>query len=510
MFASALIVFREMTEAALIITILLAATRGVPRRGGWIVLGICCGLAGAGAVAALTNVISGWFEGSGQEIVNAVILSVAVVLIGWHVVWMNIHGRQMAEEMRAAGHRVSEGQQHMSALAVIVGLAVMREGSEVVLMLQGLWASGSTSVMLGGAALGITSGLLLSILMYIGFISLPIGRIFALTNIFLILIASGMAAKAANFLSQAGLLPSLGNMIWNTDGILPQDSIVGQILAALVGYMSRPSGIEATAYALTATIIFLLMLQAKKHMTRPATSVAAIALMLGLTASPQHAHALEVISPYVTQEAEIEHQGYVAHDRNADVNNQQGYTAAVGISPLPWYRAEVEAEFAREAGPDQSLRYASANIENTFMLTEPGEYWLDTGLFYEMDFARQGPNNIIFGLLGAKEIGNFGETFNLLAHKDYGPGNTPTGFIYSNQLIYHYRSWLEPGFEVFGDTDHKSKFDDQQLAIGPGIFGKIYTFNGQGIKYQLGCLFGATTATPDVALRWKLEYEFAL
>lgn len=508
MFATALIVFREMLEAALIVTILLAATRGVTHRSLWISFGIAGGMAGAGAVAASTNFISSLFEGAGQEIVNAIILFAAVALIGWHVVWMNLHGRQMAADMRSAGQRIADGERHMSALALVVGLAVMREGSEVVLMLQGLLASGEAHTLLIGAAVGCVGGILASCLMYAGFVAMPVARIFSLTNVLLILIASGMAARGANFLTQAGLVPSFGNQIWDTDSLLSEQSIAGQILSALVGYMSRPSGIEILFYAATAIIIFALMRRAKlhlQHMTAPITVI----ILVALFAAPQKAEALEVLSPYVTQEIELEHQGYVAHDRNPETSNEQSYVAAIGISPLPFYKVEFEGEFEREAGSDHDARYSSFNIENTFMLTEPGEYWIDSGLFYEMDFARTGPNTITFGYLGAKEIGGFLDTANLLAYKDYGSGNGPMGFIYSNQLKYQYRSYFEPGFEIFGDTKHKERFDDQQLTIGPGIFGKIYTFNGQGIKYQLAALLGATTATPDWALRWKLEYEFA-
>ena len=118
------------------------------------------------------------------------------------------------------------------------------------------------------------------------------------------------------------------------------------------------------------------------------------------------------------------------------------------------------------------------------------------------------PSNVIFGFLGGKVIDNtFAERFNLLLHKDYGPNNTPLGFAYSNQFKYMMVHWFEPGFEIFGDTDGQNKFDNQQLAIGPGIFGKIYTFNAQALKYEIGYLFGATSATADGAVRWKFEYE---
>jgi high-affinity iron transporter len=510
MFAAALIVFREVLEASLVISIIMAATQGVARRSAWISFGIAGGLVGAGLVAAFTNFLSTLFQGSGQDVVNAGILSLAVLLIGWHVVWMNVHGRQMAAEMRETGRSVAEGKRDLSILAIVVGIAVMREGSEIVLMLQGLWTTGSTQVMLGGAAFGLAGGMLAGALMYFGFVALPVARMFTLTNGFLVLIAAGMAARAANFLAQAGLVSSLGGRMWDTSGILSDQSLVGQVFAALIGYIARPSGIEVLCYAVTLTTILILMQMAHRKNIK---AVRAVAIgLLFLTAPLMHAkpaHAEEVLSPYVTQgEWEIEQQGFVSHDSNPDNSNEKSLMTELGYSPTSWYKVELEGEIGRNPGDDQTLRHTSFNVENTFQLAEPGEYWIDPGFFYEMDFPQsEDPNNIIFGFLGAKTIGHVAETFNLLLHKDYGPNNTPMGFIYSNQAKYRLKPWLEPGFELYGDTDGKDRFDDQQLAIGPGLFGKIYTFNGQALKYEFAYLFGATTASPDGAVRWKIEYE---
>ncbi|HEU0118115.1 MAG TPA: FTR1 family protein [Alphaproteobacteria bacterium] len=265
MFAAALIVFREALEAALIITIIMAATRGVRHRGLWVSLGMAGGVIGAGLVAALTDIISTLFQGTGQEIVNAVILFLAVGLISWHIVWMNSHGRQLAEEMRAIGKSVSEGEKHLSILALVVGLAVMREGSEIVLMLQGLWSTGDKTAMLGGGLLGLGAGVVVSCLMYLGFLALSIKRVFALTNAFLMLIAAGMAARAANFLVQADILPSLTPRMWDTSNILSDQSRVGEFFAALVGYIAKPNGIEVLFYGVTVVFVLLMMQYAKKH-----------------------------------------------------------------------------------------------------------------------------------------------------------------------------------------------------------------------------------------------------
>ena len=127
--AVALLVFREVLEAALIISIVCAATRGVPRRGLYVSTGIGLGIAGALLVAMGAGVIAGLANGSGQEIFDACVLLAAVLMIGWHVVWMSKHGSELAQHMGAIGSAVRAGSSSLSLLLVVVALAVLREGS---------------------------------------------------------------------------------------------------------------------------------------------------------------------------------------------------------------------------------------------------------------------------------------------------------------------------------------------------------------------------------------------
>src|SRR5512141_2996978 len=96
MLAIAVLVFREVLEAALVVTVVFAATRGVPGRGRWIGSGIATGILGSVAVALSAGVIADAAAGMGQELFNAVVLFAAVVMIGWHAIWMATHGRQLA------------------------------------------------------------------------------------------------------------------------------------------------------------------------------------------------------------------------------------------------------------------------------------------------------------------------------------------------------------------------------------------------------------------------------
>jgi high-affinity iron transporter len=260
MLATLIIVFREVLEAGLIIGIVLAATEGVLHRGRWIAGGIVGGVAGAAVLAAFAGALSTAFSGSGQELFNAAILIVAVLMLSAHITWMASHGRQMAQDMKAMGRSVVAGERSLTAMALVVGVAVLREGSEVVLFLFGIATAsreGAGPMLLGGA-LGISAGAALSWILYRGLVALPMKHLFKITNWMIALLAAGMAGQAAAILAGIDLLPNLGDQLWDTSGILRDDSMVGRALHALVGYSDRPPGIQILAFVLTlATLVIL-------------------------------------------------------------------------------------------------------------------------------------------------------------------------------------------------------------------------------------------------------------
>jgi len=260
MLATGIIMFREVLEAALIVAIVLGASRGIAGRGRWVMGGVGLGLFGAGIVAVLANVAASEFSGNGQAILNAVILLGAVAMLTWHNVWMSSHGRQMSMAISAVGNEVQDGSRPLTALLVVTTAAVMREGSEAVLFLWAIAAGGEhgASMVVGGLG-GVVVGVLVGLLLYLGLLRIPVRHFFSVTSWLILLLAAGLAAQAAGFLNQAGLLPSLGNGVWNTSHILSQQSIVGQLLHILVGYIARPSGIQIVFYVGTLLTIFTLM-----------------------------------------------------------------------------------------------------------------------------------------------------------------------------------------------------------------------------------------------------------
>ena len=261
MLATLIIVFREVLEAGLIVGIVLAATRGVPKRNFWVAGGIAAGVLGACVLAIFADTVSNMLEGMGQEMFNVAVLSLAVIMLIWHVVWMARHGRQMAMEMKQVGAEVSKGSKSLMALAVVVGVALLREGSEVVLFLYGIAVSGNDSVssMLLGGIIGLALGVAVAALMYIGLLKIPVKHLFSTTGWMISLLAAGMASQAVFFLQQAGVVEVLGNTVWDSSHILSNNSLLGKILHTLIGYTDQPTGLQLAAYVGTLVLIYLLM-----------------------------------------------------------------------------------------------------------------------------------------------------------------------------------------------------------------------------------------------------------
>jgi len=269
---SLIIVFREVFEAGLIIGIVMAVTSGVAGRSRWVAGGVVAGVLGACLVALFTGGISQLFHGSGQELFNAGILGFAVLMLGWHNVWMARHGRELAAEMRAAGQAVVEGSKSLFALAVVVMIAVLREGSEVVLFLYGVAAAeGGASVgMLIGGVIGLVLGAIVCFLTYVGLVTIPTRYLFAVTSTLIALLAAGMAAQAIAFLEQADILTALDQTVWDTSWILRDGSFLGRALHTLIGYVDQPTAMQLIVYTATLAIIAVLMrVFAAPHQERP-------------------------------------------------------------------------------------------------------------------------------------------------------------------------------------------------------------------------------------------------
>ena len=261
MLAALVIVFREVFEAGLVVGIVMAVTAGVAGRAYWIAGGVIAGVLGACVVALFTSGLSELFGGNGQELFNASILGFAVLMLTWHNVWMARHGRELVAELRAAGEAVVAGSKSLLALAIVVAIAVLREGSEVVLFLYGVAAAqgGASWAMVAGGIAGLVLGASVCLLTYLGLITIPTRYLFSVTSALIALLAAGMAAQAIAFLEQANIVTTLDQTVWDTSWILSDSSFLGRALHTLIGYVDQPTAMQLVVYAMTLFIIMVLM-----------------------------------------------------------------------------------------------------------------------------------------------------------------------------------------------------------------------------------------------------------
>jgi len=259
MLSIAIIVFREVLEAALLIGVIAAATRELEGRRAAILTGMTMGLVLALTVAGFTGSIARMAEGAGQELFNALVLAVVVAMLAWHNIWMARHGRELALNARAVANRVMTGRSELSAITVMVALAILREGSETAIFLFGLGAGNDLSAgqMVTGFTLGLLTGVAAGAGLYAGLVRIPLRWFFGVTSGLILLIASGMAARLANVLMQGDFLSGMASPLWDTSGWLPTDSGLGSLLHILMGYEARPSGMQFLFYAATFTVIAL-------------------------------------------------------------------------------------------------------------------------------------------------------------------------------------------------------------------------------------------------------------
>jgi high-affinity iron transporter len=519
MIAVAIIVFREVLEAALIVSIVLAASKGTPGRGLWVTGGIALGVLGACVVAGFAAEIAQAVAGMGQELFNATILLAAVGMLGWHNVWMGRHGKEMAMEATAVGKEVAAGARPLYALASVVGIAVLREGSETVLFLYGLAAAGSGGIanLVGGGAIGVLGGAVVGAGLYLGLLRIPSRHLFAVTSWMILLLAAGLASQGAFFLNQADVLPALGNQIWDTSWLLDEDSVSGRVLHVLIGYVARPEGIQLVFW--TATIVILLSLM-RWFSTSPKRAVMRAAVIVSLVSAglalARAAHADFTVHPPIVeyQEFEVEHKGSYTFDPNpANKHNETG-TLEIGYGFLPWWGTEVEFAWSRTAS-DPPRRLDEINWENTFQLAGQGEYWLDPGIFAEIGKSTRIGNthHVGIGPTLQKQWGDTLHTVNLFFEHPFGPNNgeKSVNFNYAWQSLWTWKREFQPGFEIFGDVgpvDRAPGIRDQQVRIGPVAYGKVDIGYGLGeLKYGLGYLLGLTHGTEKGVLKWHLEWE---
>ncbi len=258
MLGTGIIVFRETLEAALFIGIVAASTKGLDKRTRWLSLGVAMGLFGSLLMASAMDSISNWAEGFGTDLVTACILILALAMLAWHCIWVSAHAKDMVKDARSLGSNAASGNSSLWALSVAVGLSVLREGAETVLFVGGLvsGSSESTATIAFSVLAGLASGALAGWLVYAGLGKVKPQRLFAVTNVLILLLAGNIASQLAKTLNQADVLPYLSDNAWDISDVMSNESAPGMLLHGIIGYDANPMQLQLLFYVSTVLVIY--------------------------------------------------------------------------------------------------------------------------------------------------------------------------------------------------------------------------------------------------------------
>jgi high-affinity iron transporter len=249
MITSFFLALREGMEAALIVGITLGAARKLRRddltRPIWLGVWLAGGLSLA-AGAGLSWLGAG-LEGQAQEAFEGITTLFAACVLTWMVFWMQSQGRAVELDLRAGVQRAAASGQR-AAVFWLAFSAVLREGLETALFVAAAaLTSGVSSTVLGGL-LGLATAIGLAWALFSATLHLDVRRFFSVTSPLVLFLAAGLVAHGVHGFIELGWIPGLIDPVWNTNTLLNEGSILGQLLRALFGYNGDPSLTEILAY----------------------------------------------------------------------------------------------------------------------------------------------------------------------------------------------------------------------------------------------------------------------
>ena len=354
--------------------------------------------------------------------------------------------------------------------------------------------------------------------LYFGLIKIPTRYFFKITGILILLLAAGLSAQAAAYLSQADMLPVFVTSVWDTSFILTEQSLPGQILHSLIGYTSQPSGIQVIFYLVTLVAITLLTkfinrTPLRLRSTSMAGMVMAALIISAVMLNSNTAHASDKIySPFVGYgEFELEYRGHVTDDNRATKDNNEKHKVEVVYGFTEYWSSGLIGVW--EKTPGSSRDFEATAWENIFQLTEQGQYWLDIGLYLEYELAKKSSaaDKVEAKLLLEHSGGKFTNTANIILEREVGSNSSnATEFELFWRTKYRWKKAIEPAIEIyskFGEIGKSKGFDNQKHSIGPVMMGELAAGKNSKVKYEFGYLVGISDAAADGTWKWVVEWE---
>lgn len=265
MLASFLLSLREGLEAALIIGIVLGVLLKINRtelnKTVWLGAGVAAVLSFVAAIGM--NQLGMKFEGRGEQIFEGFAMFLAAGVLTWMILWMHNTAGNLKSEIEAKTKDAVQGK-GQKALFILAFLAVFREGIELALFLLAAQKTSSPTQTFIGAVSGLAGAAILGWMLFTSTRKLNMRNFFRVTNVLLIIFAAGLVAHGVHEFNEAGIIPPVIEHVWDVNGFVNENSELGLVLKALVGYNGNPSLTEVIAYVAYLGIIIVFVTSHKQ------------------------------------------------------------------------------------------------------------------------------------------------------------------------------------------------------------------------------------------------------
>jgi high-affinity iron transporter len=246
-----LITLREVLEAALITSIVLAYLSRTNR--GHLSQYVWYGVVSA-VLASIILGISIWFaygtlEESTQSLFEGIAALVAVAVLSSMIWWMAARGRELRSEIERQVEVIT-GSDATLGLIFFAFIVVFREGLETVLFLTPFLVRDPVATVTG-LFLGALTSLVLAYGIFAVGMKINVRRFFYFTSLLLVLLAGGLAGYGVHEIieytgpTQWGWLAQYAyDLNIPRDNPLHHEGAVGSILAAMFGYTVNPEWVR--------------------------------------------------------------------------------------------------------------------------------------------------------------------------------------------------------------------------------------------------------------------------
>jgi high-affinity iron transporter len=256
---SVVLVLQEALEAALLISVLLVFSKHYQIKPRWVLVSIGLGSMGALIFALNMALVSEWFDYVGQEVINALIQFSILFLLGLLVLSLSINNPFIKPNTNV----IKSNLWIMVCMILLVCLAITREGSEIFIYIGGVINQPSyAQPTLAGSGIGAGIGISAGVLIYYGLLGVTRNKVTAISLSLLSLVGGNMASQAVLLLTQADWLP-YSQILWDSSAQIPENSVIGHLLYALIGYEATPSLFQFSAYLGGISLILIFWLLGK-------------------------------------------------------------------------------------------------------------------------------------------------------------------------------------------------------------------------------------------------------